>query len=68
MAYIICNKRRGNPKINVEVCRRKCQFTEECEAYTNYLQAASLEDPVDVDSHATVRSHDKRADEAVRAA
>ena len=59
MAYIICDKRRGNPKINVEVCRRKCEFTEECKSYGKYLKTIAMEEPLDVESHTTALSHDE---------
>jgi len=37
MAYIICERRKGNPKLSVEVCRRKCKFTDQCKPYGKYL-------------------------------
>ena len=40
MAYIICERRKGNPKLNVEVCRRKCKFTDQCKPYEKYLCSA----------------------------
>jgi hypothetical protein len=52
MAYIVCEKRRGHPKVNVEVCRRKCKFTEDCKSYRKYLEATALEEPsLDVEKH-----------------
>ncbi len=45
MPYIVCEKRKGNPRVNVEVCRRKCKFTEECSSYRRYLiKAATMVD------------------------
>lgn len=37
MSYIICNKRKGSPKIHVEVCRRKCKFLNECKVYKEFM-------------------------------
>ncbi|NIS60951.1 MAG: hypothetical protein GTO13_09690 [Proteobacteria bacterium] len=37
MSYIICEKRKGNPKVNVEVCRRKCKHASQCKPYNEYL-------------------------------
>ena len=44
MPYIVCEKRKGNPRVNVEVCRRKCKFAEECSSYRRYLHAAAMVD------------------------
>ncbi len=60
MPYIVCEKRRGSPKVNVEVCRRKCQFMEACISYGRYLEAHALEEEssLDMDRHApTVSPH-----------
>jgi len=40
MSYIICEKRKGNPKVNVEVCRRKCKHADQCKSYREYLGIA----------------------------
>jgi len=40
MSYIICGKRKGNPKVNVEVCRRKCKHADQCKSYREYLGIA----------------------------
>jgi len=40
MSYIICGKRKGNPKVNVEVCRRKCKHANQCKSYKEYLGIA----------------------------
>lgn len=37
MSYLICDKRKGNPKIHVEVCRRKCKFVQECKIYKEFV-------------------------------
>jgi len=68
MPYIVCEKRKGNPKVNVEVCRRKCKFVEECVPYRQYLKATVTESSLDVDSHATVHAHEGGTDDHVQAA
>jgi hypothetical protein len=68
MAYIVCDKRRGNPKINLEVCRRKCESIQECKAYKRYVESNELEASVDVESHTTVPSHEGGVEEEVQAA
>ena len=40
MSYIICGKRKGNPKVNVEVCRRRCKHANQCKSYKEYLSIA----------------------------
>ncbi len=42
MSYIICGKRKGSPKVNVEVCRRKCKHSEQCKPYREYLDVAQV--------------------------
>lgn len=69
MPYIICEKRRGHPKVNVEVCRRKCKFMEECKSYEKYIRTTALEEPgLGVESHATAVSPNEPAGEEVHAA
>ena len=36
MSYLICDKRKGSPKIHIEVCRRKCKLIQECKAYKEF--------------------------------
>lgn len=40
MSYIVCGKRKGSPKVNVEVCRRKCKHADQCKPYKEYLGIA----------------------------
>ena len=37
MSYLICDKRKGSPKVHVEVCRRKCKLLCECKAYKEFV-------------------------------
>jgi hypothetical protein len=37
MSYLICDKRKGSPKIHVEVCRRKCKLLQECKKYKEFV-------------------------------
>jgi hypothetical protein len=36
MSYLVCDKRKGNPKIHVEVCRRKCKLVQECKSFKEF--------------------------------
>lgn len=69
MPYIVCEKRRGSPRLNVEVCRRKCQFMEDCESYGRYLSSSDQEDSsLDIETHANAAPHHAGAGEEVQAA
>jgi hypothetical protein len=37
MSYLTCDKRKGSPKVHVEVCRRKCKQVEECKTYKEFV-------------------------------
>jgi hypothetical protein len=37
MSYLICDKRKGSPKVHIEVCRRKCKLIQECKAYKEFV-------------------------------
>jgi hypothetical protein len=37
MSYLICDKRKGSPKIHIEVCRRKCKLITECKTYKEFI-------------------------------
>lgn len=37
MSYLICDKRKGSPKIHIEVCRRKCKLVQECKTYKEFV-------------------------------
>jgi len=37
MSYLVCDKRKGSPKVHVEVCRRKCKSAQECKAYKEFV-------------------------------
>ncbi len=38
MSYLICDKRKGSPKIHIEVCRRKCKLIQECKTYKEFAE------------------------------
>jgi hypothetical protein len=37
MSYLTCDKRKGSPKIHIEVCRRKCKLVQECKIYKEFV-------------------------------
>ncbi len=36
--YIVCQKKRNTPRIDVRICEKKCPLKEACEAYKAYLR------------------------------
>jgi len=69
MPYIVCEKRKGNPRVNVEVCRRKCKFAEECPPYRRYLKTATMdESSLTAETRVTVEAPREAAGEHVQAA
>lgn len=34
--YIVCHKKRNNPRMNVRICQEKCHSKETCKAYISY--------------------------------
>jgi hypothetical protein len=37
MSYLICDKRKGSPKIHIEVCKRKCKLVHECKTFKEFV-------------------------------
>ena len=36
--YIVCHKKRNNPRMNVQVCQKKCDLKDNCKAYLLYYK------------------------------
>jgi hypothetical protein len=34
--YIVCHKKRNNPRMNVRICQKKCHLRHECQEYIAY--------------------------------
>jgi len=41
--YIVCPKKRNNPRIDIRICERKCALKDDCEAYHSFHKAAVLD-------------------------
>lgn len=39
--YIVCLKKRNNPRMNVRVCQHKCPDKEDCKAYMTCIGAGT---------------------------
>ena len=42
-AYIVCHKKRNNPRMNVRVCQKKCELRNECREYLSYQKTNEQE-------------------------
>jgi hypothetical protein len=36
--YIVCLKKRNNPRIDIRVCQKKCDLKEDCKEYISLLK------------------------------
>jgi len=34
--YIVCQKKRNNPRMDVRICQKKCDLKDDCEDYISY--------------------------------
>jgi hypothetical protein len=34
--YIVCHKKRNNPRMDVRICEKKCALKEDCKEYISY--------------------------------
>jgi len=42
-AFIICKRRKSQPKISPLICEQRCQHIRGCQEYFDYLQPAMFE-------------------------
>jgi hypothetical protein len=40
--YIVCHKKRNNPRVDIRICQKKCDSKEACQTYLTHLAASSL--------------------------
>ena len=38
--YIVCHKKRNNPRMDIRVCEQKCLLKEECKDYRSRQKTA----------------------------
>jgi hypothetical protein len=36
--YIVCLKKRNNPRMDVRICQAKCDLKDDCKEYISYLR------------------------------
>ena len=34
--YIVCQKKRNNPRMHVQICQKKCDLKDDCKDYISY--------------------------------
>ena len=37
--YIVCQKKRNNPRMNVRICQKKCDIKNECKEYAAIFES-----------------------------
>jgi len=40
--YIVCRKKRNNPRMDVRICREKCALKHDCEEFISFHRVADL--------------------------
>ena len=38
--YIVCQKKRNNPRMNVRICQKKCTEKNDCQEYITHSKTA----------------------------
>ena len=36
--YIVCQKKRNNPRMDVRICQKKCDLKDDCKDYISYIK------------------------------
>ena len=52
-AYIVCQKKRNAPRMNVQVCQKKCSSKQECKEYLSYLKVLVKQNEVPLSPEST---------------
>ena len=51
--YIVCTKKRNNPRVDVRICQKKCHEKNECKAYLTSLKVAAMNKGIPFSSELT---------------
>lgn len=46
--YIVCQKKRNNPRMDVRICQKKCRLRGECKEYLSLQNLAAQETAIAV--------------------
>jgi hypothetical protein len=36
--YIVCHRKRNNPRMDVRICQKQCNSQDDCKEYISYLK------------------------------
>jgi hypothetical protein len=39
-SYIVCQKKRNNPRMDVRICQKKCALKDDCQEYISFHKIA----------------------------
>jgi hypothetical protein len=50
--YIVCYKKRNNPRMDVRICQKKCNLKDDCKEYLSFYEVAvqDKENPLSIES------------------
>ena len=50
--YIVCYKKRNNPRMDVRICQEKCDLKDDCKEYLSFYEVAvqENENPLSIES------------------
>ena len=46
--YIVCQKKRNNPRVDIRICERKCPLKDDCKEYIAYHKVMLQDKPLDL--------------------
>lgn len=51
--YIVCQKKRNNPRMDVRICQKKCDMKDECKEYMSIYETMVQKEAVQLaeDTH-----------------
>jgi hypothetical protein len=44
--YIVCQKKRNNPRMDVRICQKKCDQKDNCTEYVSYIKVLAQSENV----------------------
>ncbi|MBN2060312.1 MAG: hypothetical protein JW882_07830 [Deltaproteobacteria bacterium] len=47
-SYIVCQKKRNNPRMDVRICEKKCDQKDTCNEYLSFHKLAHQEGSIDI--------------------
>jgi hypothetical protein len=44
--YIVCRKKRNNPRMDIRICEKRCPFKEECKDFRAHHETPSSQNEI----------------------